>query len=764
MRALVLVVVLCLPCLLCACRPPAELASIARWEDQRHAPADSLRAALNANDPQVRQAAARAAGRIGDPQARGDLTAALTDHETAVRAEAAFALGQLGDVAAVDTLAAFLTDGDQALQLAAADGLALLPHDGRALMRLTRVAPVPAAAAAWDALIHIATTCDRDSLRSAVVAALARPEPDLRWRALRCAQRAPDSTLVACLVPFALDRNAQVRVHAVRALGFMPGPQALGAVLASGETLGGLTPHDRDRGEVAVLRSLGTLAGPALQASDEPGRRAIALLTAGAGSPDPGIRREALAAMAALGANDGQRTHWRDTLRDAARAQLTTDNPVAGDAAVRAAAIAACAALYGDGWDADLAFAVDDDPAVLAAWLLAWGRYGSVLDLDGRSVTGGSPRAWRLAVDILAQPAAHPPLVRVAATEALVLAFEYRTRLHPLDPNLREVLAVTALDAVIRHGLHDPDFTVRATAAGALAAFPLGWILAAIFDAYDDAEALPEGADEVRLACLDAIGGIVASSADPARVDALLNLGLADVDAYRRARVQRSSLTLAARDSLQYWLTQLDPHGARAVAVLRAALDAPDLRVRLRAHDVAATAGLLPADQLPAEQDLRATLPPQRHPQQPPFCLPFDAPRVRCVTDKGVFVIQLDGQIAPNTCTALLAQIAAGLHDHGVFHRVVPDFVIQGGDPRGDGWGGPGYNLRCEYSRRPFVRGTVGIAHSGKDSGGSQWFVCHSPQPHLNGRYTVCGEVVEGLNVVDAIAQGDVFRLEVAAD
>jgi cyclophilin family peptidyl-prolyl cis-trans isomerase len=172
----------------------------------------------------------------------------------------------------------------------------------------------------------------------------------------------------------------------------------------------------------------------------------------------------------------------------------------------------------------------------------------------------------------------------------------------------------------------------------------------------------------------------------------------------------------------------------------------------------------LPADQLPTEPVLRATLPPPRRPAQPPVCLPFDAPRVRCVTDHGVFVIELDGRSAPNTCTALLAQIAAGLHDRGVFHRVVPDFVVQGGDPRGDGWGGPGYNLRCEYSRRPFLRGTVGIAHSGKDSGGSQWFVCHSPQPHLNGRYTVCGEVIEGLEVIDAIAQGDALRLELVRD
>ena len=100
-------------------------------------------------------------------------------------------------------------------------------------------------------------------------------------------------------------------------------------------------------------------------------------------------------------------------------------------------------------------------------------------------------------------------------------------------------------------------------------------------------------------------------------------------------------------------------------------------------------------------------------------------------------------------------------YDGAVFHRVVPDFVIQGGCPRGDGWGGPGWTIRSEWSPRTFARGTVGIAHSGKDTGGSQWFVCHSPQPHLDARYTVFGSVVDGMDTVDAVIAGDTFRLEI---
>ncbi len=97
-------------------------------------------------------------------------------------------------------------------------------------------------------------------------------------------------------------------------------------------------------------------------------------------------------------------------------------------------------------------------------------------------------------------------------------------------------------------------------------------------------------------------------------------------------------------------------------------------------------------------------------------------------------------------------------YDNIIFHRVVSDFVIQGGDPQGTGWGGPGYNIPCEYSPVPFVRGTVGMATAGKDTGGSQFFICHSEQPHLNGRYTVFGKVKSGMEVVDQIQIGDVIN------
>ena len=94
-------------------------------------------------------------------------------------------------------------------------------------------------------------------------------------------------------------------------------------------------------------------------------------------------------------------------------------------------------------------------------------------------------------------------------------------------------------------------------------------------------------------------------------------------------------------------------------------------------------------------------------------------------------------------------------------HRVVPNFVIQDGDPTGTGSGGPGYSIRCEYNQRRYEPGMVGMALSGKDTGGSQWFITHSPQHHLNGRYTIFAHVTRGMEVVQRIVQGDrVIRVE----
>jgi cyclophilin family peptidyl-prolyl cis-trans isomerase len=110
---------------------------------------------------------------------------------------------------------------------------------------------------------------------------------------------------------------------------------------------------------------------------------------------------------------------------------------------------------------------------------------------------------------------------------------------------------------------------------------------------------------------------------------------------------------------------------------------------------------------------------------------------------------------APLTVYNIVSLAEHGYFDGQRFHRVVPNFVVQGGDPRGDGNGGPGYAIRDELTRRRYGRGTLGMALSGPNTGGSQFFVTHSSQPHLDGGYTVFGELVEGGDVLDRIIQGD---------
>ena len=127
-------------------------------------------------------------------------------------------------------------------------------------------------------------------------------------------------------------------------------------------------------------------------------------------------------------------------------------------------------------------------------------------------------------------------------------------------------------------------------------------------------------------------------------------------------------------------------------------------------------------------------------------------------TSKGSFTIELFPSEAPLTVDNFVRLAQRGYFRGITIHRVVPNFVIQDGDPRGDGNGGPGYQIRCEINEVPYERAAVGMALSGKDTGGSQWFVTHSRQPHLDGGYTVFGRVASGMEVVDNIVRGDVIE------
>jgi peptidyl-prolyl cis-trans isomerase B (cyclophilin B) len=139
--------------------------------------------------------------------------------------------------------------------------------------------------------------------------------------------------------------------------------------------------------------------------------------------------------------------------------------------------------------------------------------------------------------------------------------------------------------------------------------------------------------------------------------------------------------------------------------------------------------------------------------------------KVTMETTKGDIEIELYPEYAPVTVNNFVFLAREGFYDGVRFHRVISNFVIQGGDPTGTGSGGPGYRFQDEFKGNPLKheRGSLSMANAGPNTNGSQFFVAHSPQPHLDGKHTVFGKVTEGLDVVDAIRQGDTMtRVEVS--
>ena len=137
-------------------------------------------------------------------------------------------------------------------------------------------------------------------------------------------------------------------------------------------------------------------------------------------------------------------------------------------------------------------------------------------------------------------------------------------------------------------------------------------------------------------------------------------------------------------------------------------------------------------------------------------------PRLLIETPQGTIEIELFADDAPRTVDNIVRLANSGFFDGQQWPRVVPNFVVQGGDPRGDTSGGPGYSIRDEINRYPYGRGMVGMALSGPDTGGSQFFITHSPQPHLDGGYTVFGRVISGMEAAEHILPGDpILRVSV---
>jgi len=124
-------------------------------------------------------------------------------------------------------------------------------------------------------------------------------------------------------------------------------------------------------------------------------------------------------------------------------------------------------------------------------------------------------------------------------------------------------------------------------------------------------------------------------------------------------------------------------------------------------------------------------------------------------TAKGDLVLELYPQDAPVTVNNFVTLARKGFYNGLTFHRVIPDFMAQGGDPSGNGTGGPGYTFQDEFSSRTHQAGSLSMANSGANTNGSQFFICYKPQPHLNGKHTVFGQLTQGMDILKKLVNGD---------
>jgi cyclophilin family peptidyl-prolyl cis-trans isomerase/HEAT repeat protein len=380
--------------------------------------------------------------------------------------------------------------------------------------------------------------------------------------------------------------------------------------------------------------------------------------------------------------------------------------------------------------------------------LVALARQGALDDnarlevITALGLVGGRPALEAILDQVPAQWAP----VRAAAFRALaaVDAESFFTVMSALD-NDRE-WSVRAEQAAVFGGLDpqralpairlrlaDADPRVRAAALSALAAVNA-----------------PDVLDRVRGA-LEAEPEVLRTTA----IGLVAKLRPSDGAALLRAAYERGRRD-AGYDARAAALDALAAFGADAArGPLRDALADPEWAVRRKALDLLA--------RVDPSADMAAARPaPTGRAREAYGAQDLVAPRYSPVayvdTSRGAIQIELDVINAPLTTANFIALARRGFFNGVVFHRVVPNFVVQAGDPGGDGEGGPGYAIRDELSDAPYLRGTVGMALSWPDTAGSQFFITHGPQPHLDGRYAVFGRVASGMEVVDEIRRWDVIE------
>jgi cyclophilin family peptidyl-prolyl cis-trans isomerase/HEAT repeat protein len=312
----------------------------------------------------------------------------------------------------------------------------------------------------------------------------------------------------------------------------------------------------------------------------------------------------------------------------------------------------------------------------------------------------------------------------------------------------------------------DPDrhWSVRATVATLLGSFTPDVATLRLADALKDAD------PRVIPSVLSALVKVRAPNVDRVLLDHLRHddpvirmaaaTGIGELKPPEGPQALAEAYRFGQRDSTYVAraaaLGALAKYGPAALPALKEAFADKDWAVRVRA--AALIADLDPS--IDAASEIRPA--PIGRPvdayASPSLVSPTVSPHVYIETDKGTIQVELAVLDAPLTTNTFMALSRQGFFKGLAIHRVVPNFVVQDGDPRGDGEGGPGFTIRDELNDLPYLRGTVGMALDWADTGGSQFFITCGPQPHLDSRYTVFGRVVAGMEVVDRLQQWDVIR------
>lgn len=387
------------------------------------------------------------------------------------------------------------------------------------------------------------------------------------------------------------------------------------------------------------------------------------------------------------------------------------------------------------GWGRLLAGLVEDPQPGIRAMALesasAWVAQPEVQLAVQRRLSAGEPRERELALLALAQaqvPEASDAILRAAGSSERTM----RAR-------AAEAAGILGLADVVERLAADPEPSVRVAAIESL--------LAAVPE---------EGSDWQRT--VGSIAGRFLGDPDPT-VRATVLEGLVEAPVLATERLRQALLAserdllkdarLAAVRALAARAQAMPGEYEAAVSILQQLNPDRDYLVRREAGAALEQLGL-------PRPEIGAVATGRTGPVYSQILAQTDRVRyVEVTTARGSFRIRLDCPQAPLTCLSFLQLAGQGYFDGLMFHRVVPDFVVQAGDPRGDGWGGPGFALRDEINRLRFVRGAVGMALSGPDTGGSQFFIALSPQPHLDGGYTVFGQVEGDDSVLDRIRQQD---------